>query len=91
VIARRTSGANMVGWFVGSLLPWVACWSAPVSLWWLVPCGAVAIGYAFWLYRSVARSDRLQHQGIPARGVVLEVVRPLMNVVINKRLHQADA
>jgi hypothetical protein len=48
-----------------------------------VPCAAVAVGFAYWIYWSNARSDRAQHDGIPARGVVLEVVKPLMNVVIN--------
>jgi hypothetical protein len=84
VLALKTQRANnFIGWLIASLAPWAADWSAPVSLWWLVPCAMLVIGYAWWLYRSVARSRSLQRDGVPARGVVVKVVKPMMNVVVN--------
>ena len=38
---------------------------------------------ATWLYRTLARGDALQRHGIPAVGVVLEVEKAAMNVVVN--------
>jgi hypothetical protein len=85
VLALKTRQAanNFIGWLIASLAPWVADWSVPVSLWWLLPCAALVIGYSWWLYRSVARSRSLQRDGVSARGVVVKVVKPMMNVVVN--------
>ena len=83
LIARRRRVGSSVAWIIPSLLPWIAAWTAPVSLWWLAPCTAVAVAFAVWIGRRVARDDRLAHHGIPARAVVLEVRTPLMNVVVN--------
>ncbi len=51
----------------------------------LVPSAwaAVAIAVAAWIGQSTARAQSLQQQGIRATGVVLEVLKPWMNVVIN--------
>lgn len=84
VISLKTSGAaGFLGWVVASLVPWSANWAAPISPWWLIACAAVVIGYSWWFYRSLARRESLQRDGVPARGVVVKVEKPLMNVLIN--------
>jgi hypothetical protein len=84
VLALKTRRAdNFVGWVIASLVPWAANWSAPVSAWWLLPCAALVVGYSWWLYRSVARGRSLQRDGVPARGLVVKVLKPKMNVVVN--------
>jgi Short C-terminal domain len=84
VLALKTQRANnFTGWLIASLVPWAADWSALVSPWWLLPWAALVIGYSWWLYRSVARSRSLQRDGVLARGVVVKVVKPMMNVVVN--------
>jgi hypothetical protein len=55
VLAARTAGANLVGWLIASLVPWLANWLAPMSPWWLLACAAILVGYSAWFYRSVAR------------------------------------
>jgi len=80
---------NLVGeqkvlwWFAASLLPWAVDWTVPTSPWFLLLCAAVAIATAFWIGQSTGRARSLQQQGIRATGVVLEVFKPWMNVVIN--------
>jgi len=80
---------NLVGeqkvlwWFIASLLPWAVDWSVPSSPWFLLLCAAVAIAAAFWIGQSTGSARSLQQQGIRATGVVLEVLKPWMNVVIN--------
>jgi hypothetical protein len=80
---------NLVGdqkvlwWFAASLLPWAVDWTVPTSTWFLLPCAAVAIAVAVWVGQSTSRARSLQQQGIRATGVVLEVFKPWMNVVIN--------
>ncbi|HLK07646.1 MAG TPA: SHOCT domain-containing protein [Candidatus Angelobacter sp.] len=80
---------NLVGdqkvlwWFIASLLPWVVDWSVPTSPWFLLLCAAVAVAVAFWIGHSTQRAQSLQERGIRATGVVLEVLKPWMNVVIN--------
>ena len=80
---------NLVGeqkvlwWFIASLLPWVVDWSVPSSPWFLLLGAAVAIATAFWIGQSTLRAQSLQQRGIRATGVVLEVLKPWMNVVIN--------
>jgi Short C-terminal domain len=84
VISLKTSGAGgFLGWVIASLVPWSANWAAPLAPWWLIACAAVVVGYSWWFYRSLARSRSLQRNGIHARGVVLKVEKPLMNVVVN--------
>src|SRR5690242_9869010 len=80
---------NLVGdqkvlwWFIASLLPWAVDWTVPSSPWFLLLCAAVAIAVAFWIGQSTVRAQSLQQQGIRATGIVLEVLEPWMNVVIN--------
>src|SRR5579859_6681576 len=80
---------NLVGdqkvlwWFIASLLPWAVDWSVPSSPWFLLLCAAVAVATAFWMAQSTVRAQSLQQRGIRATGVVLEVLKPWMNVVIN--------
>jgi hypothetical protein len=73
----------MLGWFLASIMPFAADWSAPASWWALVICAAIVVGYATWLTWSVYGFDRLTRDGVRARAVVIEVKRPLFNMVIN--------
>jgi hypothetical protein len=83
VIGRKSPHYPMLGWFLASIMPFAADWSAPASWWALVLCAAIVIGYATWLTRSVYEFDRLSRDGVRAKGVVIEVKRPLFNTVIN--------
>jgi hypothetical protein len=58
VITMKAGGGSVLGWVIASLVPWSANWAAPISPWWLIPCAAVVAGYAWWFYRSLARSSR---------------------------------
>ncbi|MBB3604002.1 hypothetical protein FHT40_003663 [Mycolicibacterium sp. BK556] len=84
MISRRSPRPVMLGWFISSMIPWAADWTAPLSLWWLVLWTAVVIGYAAWLLRGVAEVDRLRRDGVRGTGVVLEVIRPVFSGVVNK-------
>lgn len=80
---------NIVGeqkvlwWFVASLAPWAVDWTMPVSplfaLLWL----PVIAGLACWIGLVARRAQLLQQKGVRAVGVVLKVLEPWMNVVIN--------
>jgi hypothetical protein len=83
VITMKADGGSFVGWVIASLVPWSANWAAPISPWWLIACAAIVAGYSWWFYRSLARSRSLQRDSVPARGVVLKVEKPVMNVVVN--------
>jgi Short C-terminal domain len=83
VITMKAHGGSFVGWMIASLVPWSANWAAPISPWWLIACAAIVVGYSWWFYRSIARGQALQRDGVPARGVVLKVQKPVMNVVVN--------
>jgi len=80
---------NLVGeqkvlwWFIASLVPWAVDWTVPSSAWLLLLWAAVAIAVAAWIGRFSSRARALQQRGIRATGVVLEVLKPWMNVVIN--------
>jgi len=87
-VAPITFDSEPPGWIFGAwigtyLVLWLADWSAPVSKWGLLGCTAVVVGFSLWFYPSLSRRNSLQRGGIPARGVVLEVEKPWMNVVIN--------
>jgi hypothetical protein len=83
VIGRKSPHDPMLGWFLASIMPFAADWSAPASWWALVICAAIVVGYATWLTWSVYVFDRLIRNGVRAKGVVIEVKRPLFNTVIN--------
>jgi hypothetical protein len=80
---------NIVGeqkvlwWFVASLLPWAIDWTLPVSPLYALLWLPVTIAQAAWIARVTQRADSLQNHGVRATGVVLEVLKPRMNVVIN--------
>ena len=63
----------MLGWFLASIMPFAADWSATASRWALVICASIVVGYATWLIRSVYEFDRLSRDGVRAKGVVIEV------------------
>lgn len=84
MMSRRAPRPAVLGWVIASTVPWAADWTAPLSPWWLLLWTAVVVGYAAWLVAEVARVDRLRSAGEPGSGVVLEVIRPTLNVVVNK-------
>lgn len=84
MLAARKAASNAVGgWFLASSMPFVADWSVPVAPWSPIAIVAVVGAYSVWLYSRIERRDNLQHNGIPATGTVLEVKKPIMNVVMN--------
>ncbi|BBY60801.1 hypothetical protein MSAR_39370 [Mycolicibacterium sarraceniae] len=84
MISRRSPRPVLMGWFIASLVPWAADWTAPLSLWWLALWTALIAGYGVWLIGRVAELDQLRRDGVRGIGVVLEVIRPIFNVVVNK-------
>ena len=74
---------KVLWWFIASLLPWGVDWSVPASPWLFLVGAALAIAVATWIGRFAQRTKSLQEQGVRATGVVLEVLKPRMNVVIN--------
>lgn len=84
IISRRSPRPVLLGWFISSMVPWAADWTAPASLWWLVLWTVLVVGYAARLVVRVAEVDRLRRDGLRGTGVVLEVIRPVFNVVVNK-------
>ena len=82
-IMNLVAEQKVLWWFAASLLPWAVDWTVPTSPWFLLLCAAVAIATAFWIGQSTGSARSLQQQGIRATGVVLEVLKPWMNVVIN--------
>lgn len=82
-VARKSSGSSVVGWLLASTMPFVADWTVPVAPWSPAAVLVVVGAYAAWFYSRLVRSDDLQHNGIPATGTVLEVKKPVMNMIIN--------
>jgi hypothetical protein len=74
---------KILWWFIASLLPWAVDWSVPSSPWFLLLGAVVAGTVAVWIGRFTRQVKSLQEQGIRATGVVLEVFKPWINVVIN--------
>ncbi len=84
-ISRRSPRPALLGWVIASTVPWAADWTTPpLSVWWLALWSTVVLGYAAWLVVAVSRVDQLRSAGVSATGVVLEVIRPTFNVVVNK-------
>lgn len=84
MISRRSPRPAVLGWVIASVVPWAADWTAPLSTWWLVLWTAIVAAYAAWWVGQVSRVDQLRADGLAASGVVLEVIRPTFNVVVNK-------
>jgi len=82
-LARKATDNSIVGWLLAATMPFVADWTVPVAPWSPAAVAVVVGGYAGWFYSRLARSDDLQRNGIPATGTVLEVKKPIMNVIIN--------
>lgn len=74
---------KIVWWFVASLLPWIVDWTVPLSPWFLLLWSPITIATAIWIAIVDQRAESLQQHGIRATGVVLEVFKPWMNVVVN--------
>ena len=83
-ISARSPRPVGLGWLLATTMPWVADWTAPVSGWAVAACGVVVIAYAVWLVAAAYRVDRLRSGGRSGSAVVLEVIRPTFNVVVNK-------
>jgi len=83
-MSRRSPRPVGLGWVVASTVPWIADWTAPLSPWAVAVCAAIVIAYAAWLVVAVHRVDRLRGAGLRGSAVVLEVIRPRANVVVNK-------
>jgi putative oligomerization/nucleic acid binding protein len=73
---------TILWWLSASLLPWALDWTPPDSLllwvWY-----AVAIGLACWIAFAARQTESFRERAVRATGVVLEVLKPMMNVVIN--------
>ncbi len=83
-IARRAGRGTAPGWVIASVIPWVADWTAPATVWGPVVCAAIVLGYGYWLTRLVSEVDRVRVEGRRADAVIVEVIRPLLNVVVDK-------
>lgn len=81
--SRKSKGNAILGWLIASLGPWAADWSAPVAWWGPLLVLLIVVAYSVWFYSGLARSSDLQQHGIPATGTVLEVKKPIMNMIIN--------
>lgn len=83
-MSRRSPRPVGLGWLVASTIPWVADWTAPISRWAVAVCAVIVIVYATWLVFTVYRVDRLRGGGRCGTAVILQVIRPMLNVVVNK-------
>jgi Short C-terminal domain len=83
-MSRRSPRPVGLGWVIASTVPWAADWTAPLSPWAVAVCAAIVIAYAAWLVNAVHRVDRLRGEGLRGSAVVLEVIRPTVNAVVNK-------
>lgn len=75
--------STLIWWFVASLVPWGIDWTLPVSPLFVLLWLPIVIAIAGWIATVDQRDKSLQQHGIRATGVVLEVLKPGMNVVIN--------
>ena len=83
-ISKVTKNQNFFTWFAASLLPWGFDWILPVHPLYGIPLFAILIGTAYWIAAKAARKAALVENGVRATGVVLEVFKPWMNVIVNK-------
>jgi hypothetical protein len=73
---------TILWWFTASLLPWGLDWTPPSP--YLILEYLAAIGFAFWIGEAARRGEMFKQHAIRATGTVLEVLKPWMNVVVNK-------
>lgn len=83
-IGRRSPCGTGPGKIIAALVPWLADWTTPVTLWSVLPAAIIVIGYSAYLTRAVYQLDVLRRDGIEARGRVLEVIRPGLNAVVDR-------
>ena len=74
---------RIVWWFIASLLPWMVDWSQPLSPWYLLGGCVATFAVALWIAHDAREESTLIEHGVRASGVVLEVYKPVMNVVVN--------
>jgi hypothetical protein len=74
---------KVLWWLLASLLPWAIDWTLPVSPWFALLWLPVTLALVSWIAVAAQRADSLQRHGLRATGVVLEVLKPMMNMVIN--------
>jgi|SRR5581483_5563021 len=82
-VMRLLGEQKILAWLLMCMLPWGVDWTLPVSLSYLLLWCPVTFAIAGWIAYGAQQTETLIENGIPARGVVLEVVEPLMNMVIN--------
>lgn len=73
---------TILWWFSASLLPWALDWTPPgsfLSFMWY----AAAISTACWIAFATQQAAVFKERAVRATGVVLEVFKPMMNMVIN--------
>jgi hypothetical protein len=73
---------TLIWWFSASLLPWALDWTplrSPLLPVWY----AVALAIAIWIAVAARTTESFKERAVHATGVVLEVFKPVMNVVIN--------
>jgi len=83
-IGRKSPCGTGPGKIIAALVPWLADWTTPVTLWSVLPAAIIVIGYSAYLTRSVYRLDVLRRDGVEARGRVVEVIRPALNSVVDR-------
>jgi hypothetical protein len=74
---------NFLWWFAASLLPWAIDWTLPVSPLFGLLWFPLAIGMAVWIGAGARSDESFRERAVHATGVVLEVIQPAFNVVIN--------
>ena len=82
IVGQDVLWRTLIWWFSASLLPWALDWtplSSPLFPVWY----AVALAIAIWIALAARNSESFKERAVRATGVVLEVFKPVMNVVIN--------
>lgn len=75
-IAQITSTTELWPWLVASILPWVIDAAVPDNPLYIPVLALVAAAFATWIYRRAINADRLQHEGVPGTGTVIELIEP---------------
>lgn len=83
-IGRKSPCGTGPGKIIAALVPWLADWTTPLTLWSVLPAAVIVIAYSAYLTRAVHRLDVLRRDGVEAVGRVLEVMRPGLNAVVDR-------